>query len=100
MFVETFHSPLPAAFRLHYLNVPCQATSKALTFVVIIPFWEDSVGWKRLRDSAFLSKHVKLDQKGAYCCSLRKRDLPQLLWWSRLKAVVVFLQLFAALLYL
>ncbi|CAN0204456.1 unnamed protein product [Ectocarpus sp. 12 AP-2014] len=45
-----------------------QATSKALTFVVIIPCWEDSAGWKRLRDSAFLSKHIKLDQKDhGYC---------------------------------
>ncbi|CAM9119404.1 unnamed protein product [Ectocarpus sp. 4 AP-2014] len=45
-----------------------QATAKALTFVVIIPCWEDSVGWKRLRDSAFLSKHIKLDQKDhGYC---------------------------------
>eukprot|EP00752_Nemacystus_decipiens_P014681 g13077.t1 len=45
-----------------------QATSKVLTFVVIIPFWEDSAGWQRLRDSAFLSKHVKLDQKDhGYC---------------------------------
>ncbi|CBJ26613.1 conserved unknown protein [Ectocarpus siliculosus] len=45
-----------------------QATAKALTFVVIIPCWEDSAGWKRLRDSAFLSKHIKLDQKDhGYC---------------------------------
>lgn len=41
-----------------------QATSEELTFVVIIPAWEDAPGWKRLRDSRFLSKHFKLDQKG------------------------------------
>lgn len=41
-----------------------QGTSKALTFVVIIPCWEDSAGWIRLRDSAFLSNHFTLDQKG------------------------------------
>ncbi|CAM9597129.1 unnamed protein product [Scytosiphon promiscuus] len=45
-----------------------QATPKALTFVVIIPCWKDSAGWIRLRDSAFLSKHFKLDQKDhGYC---------------------------------
>ncbi|CAM9678153.1 unnamed protein product, partial [Hapterophycus canaliculatus] len=45
-----------------------QGTSKPLTFVVVIPCWEDSAGWMRLRDSAFLSKHFKLDQKDhGYC---------------------------------
>ncbi|CAM9597240.1 unnamed protein product [Pylaiella littoralis] len=52
----------------NHMDSLLEATSKALTFVVIVPCWEDSAGWKRLRDSVFLSKHIKLDQKDhGYC---------------------------------
>eukprot|EP00904_Undaria_pinnatifida_P005441 jgi/Undpi1/2026/HiC_scaffold_12.g05412.m1 len=45
-----------------------KATSKALTFVVIIPNWEDAEGWARLRNSPFLTKQLKIDQKDhSYC---------------------------------
>ncbi|CAM9223928.1 unnamed protein product, partial [Laminaria digitata] len=52
----------------NHMDLLLKATSKALTFVVIIPNWEDAEGWARLRNSPFLTKHLKIDRKDhSYC---------------------------------
>ncbi|CAN0092649.1 unnamed protein product [Ascophyllum nodosum] len=43
-------------------------SSEALTFVVIIPSWEDAPGWVRLRESKFQTRHLRLDQKDHVYC--------------------------------
>eukprot|EP00939_MAST-03C_sp_MAST-3C-sp1_P000626 g626.t1 len=46
----------------------------ALSFVVMVPTWRDSVGWTNMHKSPFLRSHLLLDRRGhGYCEGLQHR---------------------------
>lgn len=51
------------AVKMNLLLSEANKNKKALSFVVIIPEWDQTQGWRKLNDSKYLRNHIVLQQR-------------------------------------